>query len=98
MTKRILPIYRHGWIAAVGFALILLTAAAVAADPRGQLTKGESVSVAAVVDGDTVELAAPLDGAREIRLVGVQAPKLPLGRKNFPTWLLIPKEVTTTQK
>lgn len=97
MTKRILPIYRHGWIAAVGFALILLTAAAVAADPRGQLTKGESVSVAAVVDGDTVELAAPLDGAREIRLVGVQAPKLPLGRKNFPTWPLASQAKTALE-
>lgn len=98
MTTGIRIAYRRGLIAAVGFALILLTVAAYAADPRGQLTKGESVSVAAVVDGDTVVLATPLDGAREIRLVGIQAPKLPLGRKNFPTWLLIPKEVTTTQK
>ncbi len=37
-----------------------------------------------VVDGDTVEL---VDG-REIRLVGIQAPKLPLGRPNFREWPL----------
>jgi endonuclease YncB( thermonuclease family) len=36
------------------------------------------------VDGDTVILA---DG-REIRLVGLQAPKLALGRKNFKDWPL----------
>lgn len=38
--------------------------------------------VARVVDGDTVALG---DGT-EIRLVGIQAPKLPLGRPDFPTW------------
>ena len=37
-----------------------------------------------VVDGDTVVL----DDGREVRLVGTQAPKLPLGRTNFPTWPL----------
>ncbi len=37
-----------------------------------------------IVDGDTLILA---DG-REVRLVGIQAPKLPLGRKNFRTWPL----------
>lgn len=35
-----------------------------------------------IVDGDTVVLA---DG-REIRLTGIQAPKLPLGRPNFKAW------------
>ena len=29
-----------------------------------------------------------ISGATEIRPVGIQAPKLPLGRKNFPTWPL----------
>ncbi|MSO88976.1 MAG: thermonuclease family protein [Rhodospirillaceae bacterium] len=37
-----------------------------------------------IVDGDTLVLA---DG-RSVRLVGIQAPKLPLGRANFPTWPL----------
>lgn len=97
MTARMPPTYRYGRMAAIGFALILLAAAAVAADPRGQLTKGETVAIAAVVDGDTVELADPIDGAREIRLVGIQAPKLPLGRKNFPTWPLAPQAKTALE-
>ncbi|HMA16269.1 MAG: thermonuclease family protein [Bacteroidota bacterium] len=42
---------------------------------------GEAV---AVVDGDTLVLA---DG-REVRLVGIQAPKLPLGRAGFEPWPL----------
>jgi endonuclease YncB( thermonuclease family) len=37
-----------------------------------------------VIDGDTARLA---DG-REIRFVGIQAPKLPLGRKGFMPWPL----------
>jgi endonuclease YncB( thermonuclease family) len=40
--------------------------------------------VTQVIDGDTVLLA---DG-REVRLVGIQAPKLPLGRAGFETWPL----------
>jgi micrococcal nuclease len=49
--------------------------------PAG-LMPGGSGRVVEVVDGGTVRLA---DG-REVRLVGIQAPKLPLGRPNFPTW------------
>lgn len=40
--------------------------------------------VAAVTDGDTVTL----ESGAEIRLVGIQAPKLPLGRPGFPMWPL----------
>ena len=40
--------------------------------------------VRAVVDGDTVLL----EDGREVRLVGIQAPKLPLGRKGFDPWPL----------
>jgi micrococcal nuclease len=54
----------------------------------GGLSDGETRRVAGVVDGDTVVLAEPVDGAREVRLVGIQAPKLPLGRAGFPTWPL----------
>jgi endonuclease YncB( thermonuclease family) len=43
--------------------------------------------VTVVTDGDTVILA---DG-REIRLVGIQAPKLPLGRAGFQAWPLAPE-------
>ena len=48
------------------------------------LADGGPARVAAVVDGDTVVL----DDGRQVRLVGIQAPKLPLGRPNFPTWPL----------
>lgn len=37
-----------------------------------------------VIDGDTLVL----DGGEEVRLVGIQAPKLPLGRPDFESWPL----------
>ena len=40
-----------------------------------------------VVDGDTLVL----DDDRQVRLVGIQAPKLPLGRKGFVAWPLADK-------
>lgn len=65
---------------AAGFA-----PAARAADGlwRG-LEDGGRDTVVAVVDGDTVTLAS---GAT-VRLVGIQAPKLPLGRPGFAAWPL----------
>ncbi len=48
------------------------------------LQEGKSGKVSEVVDGDTVKL----DDGRQVRLVGTQAPKLPLGRPNFPAWPL----------
>ena len=50
----------------------------------GQLIFGEPGEVTAIVDGDTLMLG---DG-REVRLVGIQAPKLPLGRAGFAPWPL----------
>lgn len=44
---------------------------------------GEAM-VKTIIDGDTLVL---VDG-REVRLVGIQAPKLPLGRPDFPSWPL----------
>jgi endonuclease YncB( thermonuclease family) len=44
----------------------------------------ETGRVVEVIDGDTVVLA----DRREVRLVGIQAPKLPLGRRNFTPWPL----------
>lgn len=41
-------------------------------------------SVKSIVDGDTVVLQTGV----EIRLVGIQAPKLPLGRRGFQAWPL----------
>lgn len=49
--------------------------------------------VVSVVDGDTVVLA---DG-REVRLTGIQAPKLPLSRPNFKTWPLAPEAKTALE-
>lgn len=40
--------------------------------------------VVSVTDGDTILL----DSGLVIRLIGTQAPKLPLGREDFPTWPL----------
>lgn len=48
------------------------------------LEQGDTVQVASIVDGDTLVLG---DG-REVRLVGLQAPKLGLGRQNFEDWPL----------
>jgi endonuclease YncB( thermonuclease family) len=49
-----------------------------------RLEAGERATVVGVVDGDTVLL----DDGWQVRLVGIQAPKLPLGRKNFNKWPL----------
>ena len=39
-------------------------------------------TIVEIVDGDTVVL----DDGQELRLVGIQAPKLPLGRSDFEAW------------
>ncbi|MGH6938577.1 thermonuclease family protein [Hypericibacter sp.] len=52
--------------------------------PEAGLTALGESKVVSVVDGDTLLL----EDGREVRLVGIQAPKLPLGRPNFPTWPL----------
>jgi endonuclease YncB( thermonuclease family) len=70
-----------------GLLCLLLPAA-----PAGPLPAAEPPSlefagqarVVEVVDGDTVVL----DDGRQVRLVGIQAPKLPLGRTGFATWPL----------
>lgn len=49
-----------------------------------ELKAGERATVVEVIDGDTVLL----DDGWQVRLVGIQAPKLPLGRKNFEKWPL----------
>jgi endonuclease YncB( thermonuclease family) len=67
--------------------MLALTAQQVCAEldgPARALAEGGQAVVTGVVDGDTVQLA---DG-REVRLVGIQAPKLPLGRKNLRKWPL----------
>ena len=61
--------------------LILWLAAPAAA---AELAAGGAARIVEVVDGDTVVL----DTGEQVRMVGIQAPKLPLGRPYFPTWPL----------
>jgi len=62
-----------------------VSGASVSGDQKsGELTKGSSAKVVEVIDGDTVVL----DDKTEVRLVGIQAPKLPLNRPNFKEWPL----------
>ncbi len=69
------------------FLIVLLVLAggheAPAKDPGGLTLAGTGV-VKEIVDGDTLIL----DDGREVRLVGIQAPKLPLGRAGFAEWPL----------
>ncbi len=48
------------------------------------LERGVSGEVVEVIDGDSIRLA----GGLQVRLVGTQAPKLPLGRPDFEAWPL----------
>jgi endonuclease YncB( thermonuclease family) len=48
------------------------------------LTAGPIHKVTSIIDGDTFVI----DTGREVRLVGLQAPKLPLGRRGFDPWPL----------
>ncbi|MBL8643809.1 MAG: thermonuclease family protein [Rhodospirillaceae bacterium] len=65
--------------------LVFTLPCAWAAPPDDVLAAGPSGVVATVIDGDTVRLK---DGDADIRLIGLQAPKLPLGRKGFKAWPL----------
>ncbi len=73
--------------------LILLFAPAHAV----QADAPHNATVTAIVDGDTVFIDPPFKDGNEIRLVGIQAPKLPLGRKNFPTWPLAQESKTAIE-
>jgi endonuclease YncB( thermonuclease family) len=64
--------------------ILALPAGAVEITALNQLKGGVKATVVRVVDGDTVIL----DSGRQVRLVGIQAPKLPLGRSGFQAWPL----------
>ncbi|MBL4800339.1 MAG: thermonuclease family protein [Emcibacter sp.] len=64
--------------------VIASTGTSALADLRKQLKKSTRQQVIKVIDGDTVILK---DQTR-VRLVGIQAPMLPLGRKGFKGWPL----------
>lgn len=73
-----------GLVLCIGVAGHPMDAAAFDANAYCDLMRGPGGTVVEVVDGDTVVL----DDGSEVRLVGIQAPKLPLGRANFTTWPL----------
>lgn len=58
------------------------------------LRAGPQAIVVAVVDGDTVLL----DDGSKVRMIGIQAPKLPLGREGFETWPLAELAKTTLEE
>lgn len=60
----------------------------------GALVDAGKATVTEVVDGDTVLLDVAVEGSNEVRLVGIQAPKLPLGRKGFRQWPLAEQSKT----
>lgn len=62
--------------------VFLLSGAALAAGLPQLMQDGGAATVVAVTDGDTLTL----DDRREVRLVGIQAPKLPLDRPGFIAW------------
>lgn len=53
------------------------------AAPPDALPDGGHGSVAAVMDGDSFRVK---DVAGDVRMIGIQAPKLPKGRPNFKPW------------
>src|SRR5262245_28812280 len=75
------PVFRF-----LPLTLLIAAAAPIRSLPAG-LEPGGSATVSAVVDGDTVVL----EDGRQVRLVGIQAPKLPLGRPGYATWPLAPE-------
>lgn len=64
--------------------LAAMSSVSVAALACEQLRMVEGGLVTTVTDGDTVVL----EDGRIIRTIGIQAPKLPLGREGYPTWPL----------
>jgi endonuclease YncB( thermonuclease family) len=76
--------FRHRRVATLAAALAVAVAGAAGAGPADELERGEAGRVVEIVDGDT----AVLDDGLVIRLVGLQAPKLALGRSGFEDWPL----------
>ena len=68
-------------------ALAALSSVSAAALACESLRMEPGGIVTSVTDGDTVIL----DDGRVVRMIGTQAPKLPLDRPNYPTWPLAPE-------
>ena len=65
------------------FPAVILAFTTLAGQQKG-FESGGSATVVEIVDGDTLRL----DTGKQVRLIGLQAPKLPLGRANFKAWPL----------
>ncbi len=76
--------YPMAMVRSIHSVLVLAAAAFWTPPAAGELSPGATARAVAVVDGDTLVL----DDGREVRLVGIQAPKLPLGRPDFQAWPL----------
>ncbi|RJF87867.1 thermonuclease family protein [Oleomonas cavernae] len=77
------PLHRRGLLGLGVLALLRpATGWAEPALPAQDLKMIGKAKVVEVVDGDTVRL----DNREQVRLVGTQAPKLPLDRPNFKKW------------
>lgn len=79
-------LYDRVMVRAVILGLVLAVWSHADADsrPRRNPETVASATARGIVDGDTLVL----DTGAEVRLVGIQAPKLPLGRRNFKAWPL----------
>jgi endonuclease YncB( thermonuclease family) len=71
-------------VAGVAWLMSLTSPALARTQPQQWPEPVKHGTVKAIVDGDTVVLRSGV----EIRLVGIQAPKLPLGRRGFQAWPL----------
>ncbi|WP_420403896.1 thermonuclease family protein [Nisaea sp.] len=81
------------------FLILLLTAGHGAAErprlPESAPPAGlEGQTAVEIVDGDTLILAS----GKQVRLVGIQAPKLPLGRPGFEKWPLADESRTALSR
>lgn len=68
----------------IALAGAIVIGASTSSIKAANLEKGETGRVKSVLDGDTLYL----DTGLKVRLAGIQAPKLPLGRKGFVAWPL----------
>ncbi len=74
-------------------ALVLVQPASGAKADLSDMPTGQAGTVTEVIDGDTVIL----DTGTEVRMVGIQAPKLPLGRQGFRAWPLADESRATLE-
>lgn len=87
------------WIGLIALCFSLLTSTPETA-AAGQLPSPAPVAtikdqaVTDIVDGDTLVL----ESGKEVRLVGIQTPKLPLGRPNFKAWPLASESKASLQE